>query len=385
MVKRNIDKKLSDAMTKESYCLPNSYQEKVRQTLDDLPERHSERRTINWSYPKRAAVLVSLCAVFTVTSISANSLIEEHLSQMDSQDMQKYVDTVEKQPQIEVDSYTRELTDAERERMEELFTDYRKGTFPETELLICKTMEEAETISYCFIEENSTFKIPETELTDEQLLQMIDFRQKREYSLKKANEESGVSTEEPVSLCVTEQEAMENAKELVERFYQVDISDCKEFSTMYGQYYNFTFQKGMDIYCALVDPKTGQAIHVDLNTPEDVLLRDCLLDEALLLEAYDTTRDTLEEYLPPHSGITRSCYTYSVIDNTLYNGIAGFIFEDTEGTCYYLIYSFNTNQICEMNVLSDYDVHMKNFKNVKKENGMNNETILTVTVNVEDK
>lgn len=385
MFKRNIDKKLSSAMTKEKYCLPTSYQERVKQTLENLPERPLKRRTVNWRYPRRAVTLAALCAVLAITSISANSILEEYLNQMDSEDRQKYVDTVKTQEEIQVDSYTRELTDAEREKMNELYSTYMKGTFPEEVIPICETMEEAELISYCFIVENSTFKLPETELTDEQLLQMIDFRQKREYSLKKANEEQDLSTEEPVNICVTEQEAVESARELIEGFYQVDTSDYEVISGMNGQYYNFMFQKGNDIYCTLVNPENGQAIHVDLNISKDRVFKDCLLDEEFLAEVYEMTRNTLEEYLLPESKIIRSCYTYSLKDDTLYNGVAEYIFEDSDNTCYYLSYSFNTNRIYSLEVLSDYNVHAKHFENGEKVNGMNNETFSRVTINVEEK
>lgn len=385
MFKRNIDKKLSSAMTKEKYCLPTSYQERVKQTLENLPERPLKRRTVNWRYPRRAVTLAALCAVLAITSISANSILEEYLNQMDSEDRQKYVDTVKTQEEIQVDSYTRELTDAERKKMNELYSTYMKGTFPEEVIPICETMEEAELISYCFIVENSTFKLPETELTDEQLLQMIDFRQKREYSLKKANEEQDLSTEEPVNICVTEQEAVESARELIEGFYQVDTSDYEVISGMYGQYYNFMFQKENDIYCTLVNPENGQAIYVDLNISEDRVFKDCLLDEEFLAEVYEITRNTLEEYLLPESKIIRSCYTYSLKDDTLYNGVAEYIFEDSDNTCYYLSYSFNTNRIYSLEVLSDYNVHAKHFENGEKVNGMNNETFSRVTINVEEK
>ena len=385
MFKRNIDKKLSSAMTKEKYCLPTSYQERVKQTLENLPERPLKRRTVNWRYPRRAVTLAALCAVLAITSISANSILEEYLNQMDSEDRQKYVDTVKTQEEIQVDSYTRELTDAERKKMNELYSTYMKGTFPEEVIPICETMEEAELISYCFIVENSTFKLPETELTDEQLLQMIDFRQKREYSLKKANEEQDLSTEEPVNICVTEQEAVESARELIEGFYQVDTSDYEVISGMYGQYYNFMFQKGNDIYCTLVNPENGQAIYVDLNISEDRVFKDCLLDEEFLAEVYEITRNTLEEYLLPESKIIRSCYTYSLKDDTLYNGVAEYIFEDSDNTCYYLSYSCNTNRIYSLEVLSDYNVHAKHFENGEKVNGMNNETFSRVTINVEEK
>lgn len=47
-----------------------------------------------------------------------------------------------------------------------------------------------------FYAKRSTFFLPETELSDEQLLELIDFREKRDYSLARISEEIGVGTYE---------------------------------------------------------------------------------------------------------------------------------------------------------------------------------------------
>ena len=177
-----------------------------------------------------------------VTSVSAGSVLEEHLSKMDNKDIQKYVDTIENHAYIQADTYTRELTDAERKRRDELNQAYIKGTYPDNELPIYETMEQAEGTPYCYIEESGTFKLPETELTDEQLLQLIDFQEKRSYCLDKESRKSSEEEEAKSIIGVTEEEAITYAKEQVERLYQVDISEYQVISEKMELYYNIVFR-----------------------------------------------------------------------------------------------------------------------------------------------
>ena len=48
----------------------------------------------------------------------------------------------------------------------------------------------------CFCVENSTFYLPKQELTDDELLQIIDFMEKRDYSVRKKNSVSELPSSE---------------------------------------------------------------------------------------------------------------------------------------------------------------------------------------------
>lgn len=46
-----------------------------------------------------------------------------------------------------------------------------------------ESAEEAESLGFCFLVPNSTFYLPDRELTEEEMLQIIDFYAKRDYAL----------------------------------------------------------------------------------------------------------------------------------------------------------------------------------------------------------
>ncbi len=87
------------------------------------------------------------------------------------------------------DSYSRPMTESETARLEELRQAYlEQGYFPKKELTLIDSPEKYKK-GVAFYAERSTFFLPEKELTDEQLLELIDFKEKREYSLAKISEE----------------------------------------------------------------------------------------------------------------------------------------------------------------------------------------------------
>lgn len=380
MLKGKTDKKLRSAMTKESYELPESYQERVKQTLASLPERSSKRRR----YRRGAVAFVPLFAVLLVVStVSAGSLIEEHLNQMSKDETQKYLDTVDNYLYIQEDSYTRELTDKERERLQELNWAYAEGTFPEAELPIYDTAEQAGDTLYCYIAESGTFKLPDTELTDEQLLQLIDFREKREYSMKQKWRSASEPTEEPVIIGVTEEEAVENARQSLERFYQVDISEYKVITEIIGTSYSIEFKKDGNRYVAMIDMESGQIGQLGYDVSGGLNMDDCPLEETLLTETYNTTRKALEKYLPTESTITRGCYVYKGNDTVIRRGMAHYVFEDSEGNGYDLVYSFNENWIYSITQYSDYSATLLCFDEDGEENTINNEVVSWSIIDME--
>ena len=78
--------------------------------------------------------------------------------------------------------YSRELSQTESERYEELTKRYEnEGVYPEVELTVIKTMDEYMGSGTAFCEENSEYCLPGGELSDSELLQIIDFEHKATY------------------------------------------------------------------------------------------------------------------------------------------------------------------------------------------------------------
>ena len=131
------------------------------------------------------------------------------------------------------DSYSRELTKSEWKRYEQLQQSYEEGQYPEGEIKEAATADQIgsyETqIWYC--DEEGRFYLPQATLTDEQLLEMIDFNEKRDYVLSEA--------------------ARKNAKEETETKGKLSTQTCKKQAQMY-----LTKLQGLSVKKASFEVKT---------------------------------------------------------------------------------------------------------------------------------
>ena len=134
----------------------------------------------------------------------------------------------------EADSLSRAYTEEEKIKMAELAQKYQEGTFPEGELMKVYSIEEAESLELCILMPDCIFYLPDRELTEEEMLQIIDFYAKREYALTEQYKEEHAdeiakqkeNTERQKSEiiksgCITEEEAVEIAKEWLVKIYGV--------------------------------------------------------------------------------------------------------------------------------------------------------------------
>ncbi len=86
--------------------------------------------------------------------------------------------------------YSRELSQSERQRYEELTARYeREEAYGEPELIILKKIEEYTGSGVAFCEENSQYCLPGGECSDSELLQIIDFEHKIPYCFDRINYE----------------------------------------------------------------------------------------------------------------------------------------------------------------------------------------------------
>ena len=84
---------------------------------------------------------------------------------------------------VEADSFSREYSDSEKERMRELLLSYADGIFPEKTLRLVEQGEELPEGVLYYVIETGYFNLPEREMTDQELLQIIDFNKVRNYAL----------------------------------------------------------------------------------------------------------------------------------------------------------------------------------------------------------
>jgi len=93
------------------------------------------------------------------------------------------------------------MTDEEKTRLAELDISYKnEGVFPEGEIKLLDSREAYKGKGVGYYAATGTFYFPEDDLSDEELLQIIDFRHKRDYSIGQINSmiASGELSEEQI-------------------------------------------------------------------------------------------------------------------------------------------------------------------------------------------
>ena len=170
----------------EQMAVPEDLNARVDDILLHL-EKSGRGNSRHYSF-RRAAILAAACLVLASATVAASGMYQARMESMNHEKLEEYFAQLQG-ANVSADSYSRPMTESETARMEELRQAYlEQGYFPRRELTLIDSPEKYKK-GVAFYAERSTFFLPETELTDEELLELIDFREKRDYSLARISEE----------------------------------------------------------------------------------------------------------------------------------------------------------------------------------------------------
>lgn len=130
----------------------------------------------------------ALCLTVGGTVFAAANLYQQRMEAMNQEMLEEFY----AQAYVgETFRYSRELTEAEKARFDELNAAYENsGRFPEKSLNYLETAEEYDGKCVGLYAQRSTLFLPEAELSDEELLQIIDFQHKIVYSVSEISEQA---------------------------------------------------------------------------------------------------------------------------------------------------------------------------------------------------
>lgn len=172
----------------------------------------------NFSFRYVAAVL-GICLLMASGAKAAVNVYREYLSSMSQEDKDLLNEKTQKVTDNS-DHFSRELSNGEHQKMEYLRNKYENdGLFPQEKIIETDNKNEVKIGELTFCYENSTFYIPDEELTDEEILQIVDFWERRDYAVKEENSGAqGLRKEQKVS----QEEADRIAKVALQRVYGLD-------------------------------------------------------------------------------------------------------------------------------------------------------------------
>ena len=192
-----IDRKIRKMAETERMTVPESLNTTVENILEGLKPENADNKnadgkranqTVRYYGFRRIVIPAAACLLLASTTVTASGLYRARMESMNHEKLETYFSGLQ-EADVAADSYSRPLTDGEKNRLEELRQAYlEEGYFPKKELTMLDSPEKYKK-GVAFYAARSTFFLPEEEMTDEELLELIDFREKRDYSLAKITEE----------------------------------------------------------------------------------------------------------------------------------------------------------------------------------------------------
>ena len=315
-----------------------------------------------------AGVLLAVGIMSIPVRAIVSSLVQERMEEIPAKEHQEMVEMLDSQ-EVGADSYIREYTEEERNRMSELYSQYQQGMFPEGELPQVDSVEEAEALELCYLTTTSSFYLPDRELTDEELLQLIDFEVKRNYALKKRYEEEYAdeiaakeqAEKEQIAQIVdeggiTEEEAVVEAQKWLEKIYGITGEGLElnhyldEYSGAYSGQKNMYMvnwsQQSRNYYYFYISSTDGSLIEAFYSGESIGDARRVDVTPTEMKEKLPGLRDAAVSFMAEKLGVDVTTYAESYVNYYVYDGIktgsaVQFVFVDESGQGYMMEYIWN--------------------------------------------
>ena len=389
-MKDYFDVKFSELLQKSEFELPNSYEMRFQNTLEKISAKKAKRYFL--LFHSKVAAVIALCVVSLSLSIGAGAAINLYIQRMTSlneEEMLTYNSEVQNTDK-EADSFSRQLSKLERDKMLEFREEYEtEGRFPTKEILKVQKKSEVVHGELCFCVENSTFYLPKQELTDDELLQIIDFMEKRDYSVRKKNSVSELPSSENEK--VSEDEAVEFAKKILADVYNLDITYADEeieFETTQNSkgeklssYFVYLKNRKWEFDATVeIDSETGVLNGIDIDNKSKEECISGIKVEKKRYQEYGSEIRQLYEHLQYGKNIKKMWVTYNYLeDGTLNRGNVKYVIETEDGRGYVFIYSINADIVYDIYQIPDIEFFEKQEKRntkVNRKNGILREKII---------
>lgn len=369
-----FDKKIVKLAQKSKCPVSIEYYERINsllKKLKDKPDAVTEARS-PFSYFRVCAAVCSLAAVILISMpvcAKLSSYVKERMLQMSGEELENYMDASSQENMTaarntEALSYSRDLSQEELIRYNDLFEKYEnEGLFPEHDLPVVEKIQDSQTIEYPLYETCSyKYYLPERTLSDEELLQMIDFVHKLDYATSQTREAQEILNDQkeyeanpyPDENDLSEETAIAAASSYLEKILNKDCSSMEKSIEFwfgsgssgegYGEYLITFKANDAESYLVSISRETGILTYVTfiLNGKNYSAYQgtSAPADEKLFYSHYETAKAILTSFLEPDISIVESTCEYRTDDSGyVENGYIYYIFTLSNGYIYSIGYN----------------------------------------------
>ena len=168
--------------------ISSEMQEEIIMNIQKRME-NGNKNTRTWNWRRMATVAAVFVLVVGVVSFPVRafvtSVVKERMESIPKEEVQEINDMVQSKP-TEADTFSREYSESEEERKKALWQAYEDGKFPENVIAQVDNEEDAPEGTVCYIRSTGIFNLPAQEMTDEEILEIIDFQHKMSYAVSQS-------------------------------------------------------------------------------------------------------------------------------------------------------------------------------------------------------
>lgn len=326
----------------------------------------TKNRKLTGHKTRKMALLAGCLLCFVMLgsfAFASSNLLQTRMESLSDKERNVYVTDAENSI-ADIDTFSRDLTDIEKKRIDELVLLYKnEGIFPEGKLFVVENMDEVDEDVLTFVSRESLFILPDRDLNDEEMLELIDFYYKRDYSIMQSSRAAALENEN--TNIVQEADStipVQEIKQIVENIYDVQ-SDIYETSVEadINQNYSILLKSTEDDKCFRI------IYNVDKGRIEELEYSQGIVDYAEGIEVdtdeyinnFEYIKDILVEDLSV-TGEMEKCYCdYNVMsDGSLVRGIISYLFIMENGECYVVKYNCKDKVVSNI-LLLDYQYYQK--------------------------
>ncbi len=384
---QSIDSEIRVKLLDHDINIPEQCRKRIEETLHGLPEKGNTKWYMQFRFA--AAITVAFILMTSITVYAAIDYVRQRMESLSEEEKDSYYEGIQSSP-ANADSYSREFTDKENESIKELRAKYESGIFPAQKLPVVKTQSEADgSQEFYFVEDTSLFVLPSRELTEEEILEMIDFYYSRDYSLREKVKEEDIVTVSPKEFIekggMDEQKAIEMAKADIENVYGIDCEEL-ELSIAYdnsgvrGNIYAVTVtdNETMSDYTVFLDADAETATEIFISKQSSYVGEGIKVDQAKFTARYEDALELLTRWKGTDLPIARATCEYNYnSEDCLEYGLVNYLFEMEDGTGYVLYYSCVNNMFFQMYRIdfAEYRQRIDQNKGKKQEKGIERKII----------
>lgn len=210
-----------------------------------------------------AAAFVLIAGAVIPSQAAIRYFVKDRLENIPKQELEAVNQMVQDQNNAEADSFSREYSKEEIKRIQQMQEAYQNGRFPQQTITFTDSVGQIPDDSLRYDPDTGFLYLPDRTLTDEELLQIIDFNYTRDYAVSQ-----GTAAQEARKEW---EEKEEGLKAKVQKEGWITEKEALQAAEVYLQTEFGLSAEGMIADVFLDEPKTGLFIyHVSYQTEDDI-------------------------------------------------------------------------------------------------------------------